>query len=625
MGRISEKHLLYLFFFILICLHTFFLVAGESVYGFGGADNVGHYQIAKYAFTYPELFLDLWGKPVYTALLAPFTLFGYKTAKAFNLILVVVTLIFSAKIANRLYPGSRLFTVVLIAFAPVYFLLTTSCLTEVLFSLVLVLAVYLFINGRYSFSAAVLSFIPFVRSEGVILLPLFALALVLQRSTRSIVFLALGTAFYSLFGYFVFEDFLWFLRQQPYSLGDSIYGSGELFHFVKKSDFIFGIPLLFLIVTGLFYWFFEVGKKFSFRSKNTILFLVVAGSWITYFAAHSYVWWKGTGGSLGLTRVIGGVIPLAAFTAMKTFEFVSAKIKNKTAVYTLFSFFAVLQIVFMFTRHPLPLKAEPTEQLIKKSADYIRNNRYDEKIYYFNPLLIHFLGIDPYDGTKCNWWVADKQQPSNSMNWGDILVWDAHFGPNEGGVQLETLEHDPYLQEIKMFLPVEKITVLGGYNYSVHLFQKVKQKKGETVKTTEKITREILFGDLPNAKQENNGTEKYALLDSGTEFSESIVIYTGEMVLKDVLSCTIRLEYKSFEPLAEDEALLVFSVEESDGKNLRYETVQLTTTGENWNLVELNTRLPASLPESSKMLIYVWNKDRKKIGLKKITVNAESF
>lgn len=473
----TENNLLYMALLVVILIHFVLLGLGETVYGYGGADNVTHYQIAKNAFKHPELFLNLWGKPVYTTLLAPFTLGGYKAAKAFNLLVAVCTLVYSSKISNRLYPGSRLFTILLIAFAPVYFQITLSCLTEVLFSFVLVLAVYWFVCDKFPLSAAVLSFIPFVRSEGVILLPIFALALMLERSYRSVWLLALGALLYGVIGCFVFSDFLWFIHRQPYSLGASIYGNGELFHFVKESGAIFGLPLTALTLAGLFLWVGDIGRQKTRRSKETSRFVIITGSWFLYLSAHSYVWWKGMGGSLGLIRVIGGVIPLAALTAMKTFEFAQRKLKKETTAYTIFSVFAILQMTFLFTQNPIRLKAGPTEKLIQKSAEYIRCHEEGEKVFYFNPLLIHFLKIDPYDVTQCNSGVANKKQPSRNMASDDLLVWDAHFGPNEGGVQLSDLENDPDLKKIKSFYPIEKMTVLGGHDYCVQIFQKISVKE----------------------------------------------------------------------------------------------------------------------------------------------------
>jgi hypothetical protein len=623
MKKISEKHLLYTFFTSYILLQFYFLLFSESAYGYGGADNIAHYQIARYAFKYPELFLDLWGKPVFTTLLAPFASIGFLTAKAFNLIVAVATLLLSAKIAKKLFPGSSLFVVVLIAFSPVYFQLAVSCLTEILFSFVVVAAVYLFMQNRYTFSAILLSFLPFVRSEGIVILPIFAVALFLQRSYRSILFLAAGTIFYTLIGYFVFGDILWTIHKQPYSMGASFYGSGNLFHFVKNSNFIFGIPLLIIIAAGTIYWVFDVLKKFSIRKWDTILFILIAGSWVTFFAAHSYVWWKGTGGSLGLLRVIGGVLPLAVLSGMKIFGLISEKVKNKNITYGIFSVFAVAQIVLLFTQNNLLLKADPTEQLIKKSADYIRFNEEGKKVFYFNPLLIHYLDINPYDITKCNWWVADKQQPSNTLEWGDLLVWDAHFGPNEGGVQLEVLENDPNLKKIKSFYPLEKITVLGGYDYSVHIYKK-SHNKNDTVIISDRYEQVLSFEDYIESRVKESDGVKVWELDSTQEFSPNIVLNADVVKRYEILEVNVTLDYKALQDLNKNEMMLVFSAE-NDGKSLHYNTADLVSSDAGFQQLNLNVRMSANVPDGSRMLIYVWNSAKKKVQIEKIKVEVKSF
>jgi ABC-type cobalt transport system substrate-binding protein len=623
MGKLSEKHLLYGFLSAYILLQFFLLLFSESAYGYGGADNIAHYQIARYSFKYPELFLDLWGKPVYTALSAPFAQLGYGAAKTFNLVISVITLLISARAAHKLFPESSFFTVVFIAFTPVYFLLTISCLTEILFSFVLVAAVYLFLGKRFVLAAIVLSFIPMVRSEGVVILPVFAIALFLSRSYRFIPFLLTGTVLYSFIGYFVFGDILWLVNKLPYSMGESLYGSGSLFRFVNQSPSIFGIPLLLLIIAGLFIWGTGILKNFSLQKPNTILFILIAGSWIAYFAAHSYVWWKGTGGSLGLTRVMAGIVPLAVLTGMKFFEFVSQKIKSKYITYSIFSALAVFQIIMLFARHNLMLNADPTEQLIKKSTDYIRFNEEGEKVFYFNPLVIHYLGLDPYDTEQCNWWVADKQQPSNTLDWGDLLVWDAHFGPNEGGVQLENLENDPYLKEVKAFYPLEKITVLGGYDYSVQVFKK-SETKDDTLTISDTYKRVQSFEDYIDERVLEVEGLKVWKLDSHQEYGPTIAIAPDVLVRYDILEASATLNYKTLEPIISDEVMLVFSVEHN-GQSLRYEKTDVVSGGNNWEQLELNVKMPANIPASSKILVYIWNKDRKHLLMEKLTVELKSY
>ncbi|NQU52274.1 MAG: hypothetical protein HQ522_07010, partial [Bacteroidetes bacterium] len=428
-GDKIEKQLLYLFLFSIALLQVIFIFLNETT--LGGTDNVTHFQTARYAFKYPQLFLNHWGKPVYTALSAPFAFFGFKMAQFFNVVIAVLTLLLVYKISKFIYPLGAIFTVVLAAFAPIYFLLMTTCLTEVLFSFILVVSVYFFIQNRFIFSAVVLSFIPFVRNEGLILFPIFALAFILKRSYLSILFLSTGAILYSIIGYFVFDDFFWIINRFPHALGDGIYGSGELFHFVKKSNYIFGMPLIIILLGGLVFWSVEIIKRFQIRNESFILFIIIVGSWLAYFAAHSFVWWQGIS-SLGLIRVIGGVIPLAALTGVKGIQFVFEKTKNRKVAVIILSLVALAQVFMFFNQNRVPRKAGPIENLIAKSADFLKQEYPDKKIYYFNPEFPFNFKIDPYDQTKSNWGIGDKMKPSNSMGFGDILIWDAHFGPNEG-------------------------------------------------------------------------------------------------------------------------------------------------------------------------------------------------
>lgn len=50
---------------ILLFLWVFFVVyAYFTDCNAGGGDNYAHYNIARWAFRYPHLFFDMWGKPV---------------------------------------------------------------------------------------------------------------------------------------------------------------------------------------------------------------------------------------------------------------------------------------------------------------------------------------------------------------------------------------------------------------------------------------------------------------------------------------------------------------------------------------------------------------------------------
>lgn len=618
----SEKQLLYLFLAMLVIVQVFLMLKNENV--FEGTDNVTHYQIARYAFKYPHLFLDSWGKPVFTTLVAPFSQLGFHGAQMFNLAVAVLTLLLVFRLSNHIFKGGAIFTVVLTAFAPVYFLLMITCLTEVLFSFFLVAAVYLFAKNRLLLSAVALSFIPFVRTEGIVLFPVFMAAFLLKRNWPAIPFLLTGTLFYSVVGFFAFGDFLWIIHRFPYPTGESVYGSGELLHFVKKSNTIFGIPLILLIIDGLYFWLKEILKKFELKSETVILFILVAGSWITYFAAHSYVWWKGVGGSLGLTRVIGAVIPLAALTGVKAFQPLLGKEVNRKKGIIVLSALTVAQVVLFFQQTRLPFKNGPVEKLITGAAEYVRQNFDDKKVYYFNPEFSFKMNRDPYDQTRCNWGIGDKLQPSNSMETGAILIWDAHFGPNEGRVSLEAVEKDPYLQKIKTFLPLEKVTVLGGYDYAIHIFEKV-VKRNESVES-DVFTKNLDLNPETSSQVISLAGENVLEIEKGYEYSPNIVIYTDELAGKSVFEGELTVEFQSDEVIAEKDVLLVFSVE--NGKeSLHYAAVPMVWNGgdSGWKQTKLATRFPAGVPAGTLIKMYIWNKNHKHIYVKSLNSRIVSY
>lgn len=620
-GRLN-RHLIYLVCTFLILLQVFVLLFSTSTYG--GADNIGHYQIAKYSFKYPRLFLDLWGKPVYTTLSAPFAQLGYGVARAFNILLFIVALLFTARVSEKILKGSSLFVMILAAFSPVYYFLATTCLTEVLFSLTIVASVFLFTERRFMWAAILISFIPFVRTEGVVFLPVFLLALLLKKQYKSIVFLLTGTIFYTLVGFLVFKDLLWLIHQMPYSMGDSIYGHGSLLHFIEHRNEIFGFPMVVLIVLGLVFGGWDIWRSQSLRSDQAIGFLLIAGSWITYFAAHSYVWWKGTGGSLGLIRVMGGIVPLAALTAIQGFRFFSLFFRGPVLGFVLMVLFAFAQLVWFFQKNNPIVHADPTEQLMKKSADFLRFNEPEKKIFYFNPVLIHYLETDPYDITRSNWWVADRQQPSNSMEWGDVLVWDAHFGPNEGGVSLENVEKDPYLKKIKSFYPVEKITVLGGYDYSIQIYKKSTEKH-DSVMLSDKAELKLSFEDYVNEQVKEIDGVKIWEMDNRQEFSPNMIFSPQEIVRYEVIEFAVELQFKAPEKLDKDEVLLVLSLD-NEGENLRYEKADLVSSdAAGWEKATLQVRMSAKIPETAKFGIYVWNKDKRHFYIKDLTVKVLSY
>src|SRR5690606_20495102 len=144
---------------------------------------------------------------------------------------------------------------------PLYFTLLFSGLTEPLFAFVLIITTYLFINKRWIFGALLLSFLPFVRSEGLIFIGVFAFYLMLKKHWKYIPLLGVGHVFYAITGYFIYHDFLWIFNRIPYAKLSSTYGSGRLIHFVDQLYYVVGLPIYLLLCLGIFVIVFNAIKK----------------------------------------------------------------------------------------------------------------------------------------------------------------------------------------------------------------------------------------------------------------------------------------------------------------------------------------------------------------------------
>ncbi len=470
-----ERHLHY--YLLLAFLITFVILAFLSEGSVGGADDISHFKFSRYAFKHPEFFLDSWGKPLFTMLMAPFAQFGFIGVKIFNILLGLGTAFLTfltVKKLNYEYPVLALF---LLIFAPMYSILMISGMTEILFSFILILGIYLFFDKRSIASAVVISLLPFVRTEGVVIFPLFLMAYLLNRRRKAIPFLLSGFLLFSIIGSLYYKDFFWVINTMPYK-GDAadIYGSGELLYYVFYYKLIFGRPFSLLILGGLLYipiHFFSKGRDIRkpFLNEMLIGFL----PFLVYFAAHSYVWWKGTGNSVGEIRVMAAVFPSAVLLALFAWNGLLRWLPFRRSIkISLSTILAVILVYSTLMMQQIPVRTGPTQELIKRAANWFKASPYaGSKTIYFDPYWWFFLGADPTDREIVSYSVPDVQRPHMNTLPGELIIWDAHYGPNEGRLPLSMLMGNPYFELVNIFRPEFHFRVLGGYEYEIYIFKRV--------------------------------------------------------------------------------------------------------------------------------------------------------
>lgn len=448
----------------------------SSFYGYGGADNVLHYQLSRYAFAHPELFFYHWGKPLFTILSSPFAQFGIRGVSIFNIIVSLASCWFAWRIVRRMNFRHTALVIPFTAFSPVFFFSATSSMTEPLFALFAIAGANFFLKGKYIPAAIIFSFTIFIRSESLVLFPVFILALLIVKQWRAIPFLLTGFLVISLAGIPFHKDFFWFFTKMPYSIGSSIYGSGSILHFVKNYKEVFGLPLAVFVFAGGLYFLLKLFTDEKFRKAESLAQLaIICGIPLVFFTAHSWVWYKGMGGSMGLLRVIASVVPFFAVIGIAGYNFILQKILNVRILLSSVLFLLMFVFSLFFASRVLPgfvIKPGTSERLFEETITFIKKAGFDDrKIYFFNPLVAMFLNKDPWSEDMHS--IQKRIEALNFPQPGEIYIWDAHLGPNEGDTPLDSLMKRSDFELLMCVKPPNPYNDQGELQYAVYTFMKL--------------------------------------------------------------------------------------------------------------------------------------------------------
>jgi len=625
-----NKHLHY--YLLLALLVSFVILLLQSEGTAGGADDLNHYRFARYSFSNPGFFFDTKAKTVFTLLRAPVAQLGYIALQIFNILLGLAAALLTFYTARKLHYGQPLLALFLLVFAPMYTVMMLSGMNEVMFSFFLILGIYLYFHNKSIWSAVVISMLPFIRTEGFIIFPLFFLAFMMNRQWKAMPLLFSGFLVISLAGSFYYGDFFWMITKNPYTGNASdIYGSGELLYYVERFNPIFGLPLFVLIVLGLLYipiYFFRRGKQYrpAFITEVLVGFL----PFLTYFCAHSYVWWKGMGNSVGEIRVMAAVFPSAVLLALFAWKHLIGLLKIGRNARSVIGILMASCLVFIpFQVHTIPVPLSIPQKLIKEAVSWLEDMDYTErKIYYWDPFWWYLLDKEPIGNPKVHEGVFDRKNPGKNILPGEIILWDAHYGPNEGRLPLERLRGNPDFIEIKEFKPKSPIRVLGGYEYEIHIFERL-----------ESIGRMEIQAIMDEIQRRENAAYRIRILEyedcepSGTEqdtadFNKSIrksgsfscilnekrVYLTGiEMPIggiepADQARFNIRIShhFESFKP-EKDPLFLVLSRHRAE-EVLFYRQWQIKPQNlQTWEETFIEYEIPEKVSNSDIVKVYLWN------------------
>ena len=370
--------------------------------------------------------------------------------KIFNLCVSILAFYLTFRTAEQLGIRNPLLAVVFMIFTPLYFVLTFSGLTEPLFALFLIGAVYLITRKELLIAAIVVSFMPFIRSEGLIIMIVFGFYFLVTRQLKYLPWLLNGHLVFSLAGFVVYHDFLWVFNKIPYASLETKYGSGPVLHYVFQLNYVIGIPLYFLLVAGL------ISYPWQYLKTRTPLlreeYILVVFGFFAYLIAHSVFWYFGIFNSMGLKRVLLGVLPLICLMALRGYNFIIDGISAKINIAGMVagSLLILYVLIFPFTHNPAAInwkkdmKLTGAQKMAAAVGIYIKENPVapGARLLYFFPYLSETLKIDHFDSLRR---VDLSLKNISTLHKDDRIIWDNWFAVIEAHVTLETLINTPGL------------------------------------------------------------------------------------------------------------------------------------------------------------------------------------
>jgi hypothetical protein len=438
---------------VLVAVSVIMAFVTKGTYDSG--DSIKHFLYARYAFQYPLNFLDSWAKPVFTLISAGPAQAGFIGMKLFQCGVAAMSAWCAYLVARTLRLPAAELAVLFVYAAPDYFLIQFSGLTEPLFGLVLVGAVALVFAGRPGWSAALVSWLPFVRSEGFILLGIWVVYLSWRGQWRFLPLLALGFVAYSVVGALVLGELGWVFGRNPYGTVPA-YGHGEWDHFLRAMPGVVGWVLVVLIVFG--------GARMMLNCLNaerrrapwfSAELLLVYGSITVFVGAHSIFWAKGIFASFGLTRVLDAMVPLLAVVALNGLAWASELGRSPGAQRRIRFGGAVVAVAFLFTGARNAFRwqrdfMQPADQRVTDHAAAWIHKTYGATpppLAYEFPYVAVAADNDPFNAQAHPIFVLMTGPRLELIPVGTLLVWDDWFARTEARVPLADLRADAHFRQ----------------------------------------------------------------------------------------------------------------------------------------------------------------------------------
>ena len=241
------------------------------------------------------------------------------------------------------------------------------------------------------------SFLPFVRSEGFIILSIIGIYLLFKKDFRRIPLLLSGTVFLAILGAIISGNWLWVIDENPYikfeRTGVFNPGHGEWDHYLRSAKSTWTNVFLYLgVFTGLLYvWKWILDHR---SDKNRIMAILCFGIFMTYLFVHGFIWYAGMMGSHGLNRVFMVTIPCLVLLNMAAINtLLSTRVISRApfvivlliGIYAFRSSYRSINYSYPWDVDRVSINEGAATPNMRKAYQWIKDKGYD------NRLIVHML------------------------------------------------------------------------------------------------------------------------------------------------------------------------------------------------------------------------------------------
>jgi hypothetical protein len=422
-------------------------------------DGLSHYFIVNEVWQQPIFLFDHWGKPLFSLFASPFAYFGFFTYIFFNLLVFFLTVLIGQRILVFLKIGvwpQCFYPFVLISITD-YSTNILGGLTEPFFGLLFVLSIWFFLQHYFLLFAILISFLPFARSEGQFVVVLAVFLLIAVKQWKYLPFLGVGFLLYAIVGTFVLHDFLWYFHNDPYQGARSIYGHGNWNHYLLNWKAHLGQGGLLLLFGSVIAIVVRLIKKQKIERDTRLVFLFIAVVYFGIIAVHGYLWATGLKGAFGLSRLATHGLP-AILIVYLFFTYELIKKWNFLIKFALCTFYVILLVV-LIQKLPFPNRPSSFDYQLQRCAKQLKGKATKlGKIYFYSPLFAEELGVNQKTNNKraVQTVFSQVRKQISELKFGDLIVWDSHFGPMEMGLPMDSLNQNmDQLKLINSFISPE--------------------------------------------------------------------------------------------------------------------------------------------------------------------------